>query len=112
MHSYWAMVDGVNVRYDVQLTHVALTLPRGLLPHMVFIWLIALAGASSTLLGLGKNSSTYWFFGILNTGMIALTSPFMKYNSAHNKIMRLDLRFTWRLCVLLKLNECMWVSIV
>jgi hypothetical protein len=112
VRSYWDMVDGVNVRYDVKLLHVALTLPRGHHPNSVRIWLITLVGVASTLLGLGNNSFAYWFSGIPHTGMIALTTPFMKYNFAQNKIVRLALRFTCRLCVLLKLNECMWVSTV
>jgi hypothetical protein len=58
--SYWVMVDGVNVRYDVKLLHVALTLPRGPHPHLVRIWLIVLAGVACALLGLGKNSRVYW----------------------------------------------------
>jgi hypothetical protein len=61
VHSYWAMVDGVNVRYNVQLLHVALTLPRGRHPHLVHIWLISLVGVASILLGLGKNSHVLVF---------------------------------------------------
>jgi hypothetical protein len=107
VRSYLTMVDGINVRYDVQLLHVALTLPRGRHPHLVHIWLIALAGAASVLLGLGKNSRDYWVSGILHTCMIALTSPFMKYNSAQNKVMRLALIFSYRLCFFeVLMNAC------
>jgi hypothetical protein len=38
VHSYLVVVDGVNVRNDVQLLHVTLTLPRGRHPHLVRIW--------------------------------------------------------------------------
>jgi hypothetical protein len=41
VHSYWAMVDRINVRYDVKLLHVTLTLPRGRHPRLVHIWLIS-----------------------------------------------------------------------
>jgi hypothetical protein len=33
--SYLAMVDGINEINDVQLLHVALTLPRGRQPHLI-----------------------------------------------------------------------------
>jgi hypothetical protein len=71
--------------------------------------LVSLAGVASIFLGLGKNSYAYWFSGILHTGMMALTSPFMKYSSAQNKIMRLALRFTCRLYLLPK---CKWMYVV
>ena len=92
MRSYWAMVDGINVIYDVKLLHVTLTLPRGCHPQLVRIWLISLAGVASVLLSLGKNSGACWFSGILLIGMLALISPFIYYNFAPNKIVMLGLR--------------------
>jgi hypothetical protein len=72
--------------------------------------LVSLAGVASIFLGLGKNSGACWFSGILLTGMLALTSPFMNCSSAPNKIMMLALRFSYRLCFLSKVyNGCMWV---
>ena len=38
VHSYLVVVDGVNVRNDVKLVHVTLTLPRGRHPHSIQIW--------------------------------------------------------------------------
>jgi hypothetical protein len=61
--------------------------------------LVALAGVASVLLSLGKNSGACWFSGILLTGMLALTSPFMKCSFAPNKIMMLALRFAYKLCL-------------
>jgi hypothetical protein len=64
--------------------------------------LVALAGATSILLGFGKNSRACGFPGILHTSMMALASPFPKYSSTHNKIIMLALRFAYGLCSLSK----------
>jgi hypothetical protein len=96
--SYWAMVDRVNVRYDVQLLHVALTLPQGRHPRLVHIWLISWLMLPLFFSALEEIVVFVVFPGILHTCMIALTSPFMKNNSAQNKVMRLALAFSYRLC--------------
>jgi hypothetical protein len=62
--------------------------------------LVALVGVASIFLGLGKNSCACGFPSIIHIGMMALTSPFMKYSSAHNKIMMLDLIFSYKMCLL------------
>ena len=98
----WLCLMEINVGNDVQLLHVTLTLPRGRHPHLFALVLVDLAGAASVLLGLGKNSGACWFYGILLTSMLALTSPFMNCSSAPNKIMMLALRFDYRLCFLSK----------
>jgi hypothetical protein len=36
-HSYLDIVDGINERNDMQLLHIALTLPQGHHPHLVCI---------------------------------------------------------------------------
>jgi hypothetical protein len=70
--------------------------------------LVALVGVASILIDLGKNSRACWFSCILHIGMMDLTSPFMKYISAHNKITMLALRFSYKLRLLPK---CKWMYV-
>jgi hypothetical protein len=84
VHSYWAMVDRVNVRYDMQLLHASLTLPRGHHPRLVRIWLISWLVFPPFCLALVEIVVFVVFHGILHTGMKATTTPSMKYIFAHN----------------------------
>ena len=84
VHSYWAMVDRVNVRYGVKLLHISLTLPQGFHPRLVHIWLISWLMLPLFCSALEKIVVFVVFPGIKHTRMKAPTAPSMKYSSAQN----------------------------
>jgi hypothetical protein len=72
--------------------------------------LVSLAGVASIFPGLGKNSRTQCFPGILHTSMMALASAFMKYSFSQNKILMLALSFAYGMFFLYKV-KLMYVCI-